>query len=624
MRTPSIATEPSASRAFRIGVVAGGLFLWTCMLTQPGCGDDGTGPSSTMTTTTTTSSGEGGEGGEGGHGGENAGGHGGEGGRGEGGQGGAGGMAQLQILAFNDLHGNLEPPGGSSGRIQEPDGTNVLAGGVAFLASRIDALRAQNPNTVVVSAGDLIGASPLTSALFHDEPTIEAMNLVGLDFNGVGNHEFDQGSSELVRMQTGGCSPVDGCSDGNPFPGASFKFLSANVFVDEATNKTLFPPYGVREVDGVNVAFVGMTLEGTATIVSPLGVSGLSFHDEAETVNALVPELRAQGIEAIVVLLHEGGQPTGSYNECPGISGPVVQIVEAMDPAVDVVVSGHTHQAYTCVINGKLVTSAASYGRLVTDIDLTLDRATGDVVEAQAENVIVRREQPDVVLEDFVSLYKDLAAPLATLPVGNISADLTIIPDAAGQTTLGFVIADAMLEATEGPLLGGAQIAFMNPGGVRASLLYAAAQGEETSGIVTYGEVFTVQPFGNNLVVLTLTGAQLKALLEQQFIPDGNGGFEVSILHPSAGFTYSFSASAPLGARIDASSLRLEGTPIDPAQSYRVTVNSFNASGGDGTTVLLQGTDRVGGALDLDATRAYITAHAPVSPPALDRITLLP
>ncbi|WP_437587758.1 bifunctional metallophosphatase/5'-nucleotidase [Sorangium sp. So ce1000] len=580
------------------------------------------------------SGGSGGAGGSGGSGGSGAAGSGGsDGAGGSGGSDGTGGSGgssadtvSVQILAFNDFHGNLEPPAGSSGRITMPDTTQVNAGGVAYFASRIAALRATNPNTVVVSAGDLIGASPLVSALFHDEPTIEAMNLVGLDINGVGNHEFDKGTSELLRMQYGGCSPVDGCADGSFFAGASFQFLSANVVVDTTTGKTLFPRYDVREFDGVKIAFIGMTLEGTPSIVTPIGVAGLSFMDEVDTVNAIVPELQAQGIEAIVVVLHEGGYPTGHFNECPEISGPIIDIATNIDPAVDVIVSGHTHQAYNCILGDKIVTSAASFGRLVTDIDLEISRSTGEVTAKTANNVVVTRDAPDAGVDALVTRYKDLAAPLANTQVGTITAtlDRAVPATGAGLFTMGAVIADAQLAATREARTGGAEIAFMNPGGVRADLTYAASPTEVLDGVVTFGEVFTVQPFGNSLVVMTLTGAQIHTLLEQQFRQEAGGALRSLILQVSDGFTYTYSQSAPVGAKVDIATIRINGVPIEAARTYRVTVNSFLATGGDGFTVLNDGTDRLGGALDLEALRDYFAANSPVSPPALDRITAVP
>lgn len=530
-------------------------------------------------------------------------------------------VVHVQLLAFNDLHGNLEPPQGSAGTIKLPDDTTVDTGGAAFLAARVAALRAENPNTVVVSAGDLIGASPLVSALFHDEPTIEVMNQIGLAYNAVGNHEFDDGKDELLRMQAGGCHP-EGCGDDTPFPGASFQFLAANVLTSEDPIETLFPSHAVHEVGGARIGFIGMTLVGTPAIVTPAGIAGLTFVDEAERANALVPELLSEGVTAIVLLIHEGGYQTGFYDECPEISGPIVEIVENLDAEIDVVVSGHTHQAYNCEIAGKVVTSAASFGRVITDIDLEISAATGDVTGVTARNVLVTRDDADPDVEAFVLAYKDLAAPLADAPIGTISATLEryapmMLP---GMSTMGAVIADAQLAATADTMLGGARVAFMNPGGVRADLVYAAAPEEAEDGIVRYGEAFTVQPFGNSLVVMTLTGAQIEALLEQQFVE----GADPKILQVSAGFTYTYSESAPIGDKIEPSSILLDGEAVEPDQAYRVTVNSFMASGGDGFTVLVEGADRLGGANDLDALADYFAVASPVEPPTLDRVHVVP
>ena len=526
------------------------------------------------------------------------------------------GTVNVQILALNDFHGNLQPPAGSSGRI----GT-VNAGGVEYLATHVNALRATNPNTVFVSAGDMIGASPLISALFHDEPSIEAFNLMGLDFNAVGNHEFDEGIYELIRMQEGGCHPVDGCLDGDDFAGADFRFLAANV-TWQKNGKTVFPAYKTKSFDGVHVAFIGMTLEGTPTIVTPSGISMLDFHDEADTVNALIPELKKKGIETIVVVIHEGGFPSGGYNECPGISGPIVDIVERTSDEVDLFITGHTHQAYNCVIDGRPVSSSASFGRVVTDIDMVIDRSTGDMVSASVNNNIVTRNVAlDPFLTALVSKYQTLVAPLENRVIGSITETITRTANAAGESALGDVIADSQLAATADPAFGGAVVAFMNPGGIRADLTYAAS-GSEGDGNVTYGEAFTVQPFGNSLVTMTLTGTQIDALLEQQATAGGDGlGRTLQISHT---LTYTWNASAPNGSKVDIASIMINGVPIDPSASYRVTVNSFLADGGDGFAVLLQGTDRLGGEVDLDALVTYFENNSPVAPGPQNRITLIP
>lgn len=530
---------------------------------------------------------------------------------------------EVQILALNDFHGNLEPPAGSSGRV----GT-VGAGGAAYLATHVKALEQTNKNTIVVSAGDLIGASPLLSGLFHDEPTIEAMNQIGLDLNAVGNHEFDEGTTELQRMKNGGCHPVDGCLDGDGFAGADFDFLAANV-VNADDGKTLFAPYKIENFNGARVAFIGMTLEGTPTIVSPSGVAGFNFLDEADTVNALVPQLKQRGVEAIVVLIHEGGLPASlNINGCNGISGPIVDIVNRFDDEVDLVVSGHTHQPYVCTIDGKPVTSAFSFGRVVTDIDMTVDRSTQDVSGLTINNKIITRDvAPDAGVVALIARYAAVAAPIANRPIGNITQDLTRFADASREHALGNVIADAQLAATAGAGVGQAVMAFMNPGGVRADLLYASSAVGEGDGVVTYGEAFTVQPFGNSLVTMTLTGAQVERMLEQQFC--GTNDTAIRVLLPSAGvhYTWSLSAAAALdpGCVGDVvSGISLNGVPLSAAASYRVTVNIFLADGGDGFTTLIGGTSRLGGAVDTDAFEAYLVASGAVSPPALNRIDVIP
>lgn len=533
------------------------------------------------------------------------------------------GEVSVQLLAFNDFHGNLRPPSGSSGRIQTgPNAAvdRVDAGGVEFMATHMQQLAAQNPNTLVVAAGDVIGATPLLSALFHDEPTIESMNLLGLDIASVGNHEFDEGPDELLRMQLGGCHPTDGCLDGDDFAGAAYNYLAANV-IDTESDETLLPPYEIRRFGNASIAFIGMTLEGTPLVTTPSGVAGLQFLDEAETVNALVPELRARGVEAIVVLLHEGGAQTGLFNECTGISGALFQIVQNFDDAVDVVVAGHTNAAHICDIDGKIVTSAASFGRLITDIDLVIDENTGDVVEGVANNVIVTRNVAlDADQTALITRYETIAAPLANRIVGSIATTLVRAANAAGESQMGDLIADAQLAASVG---ASAEIAFMNPGGIRTDLVFEQISGGEAPGQVTYGELFAVQPFSNNLVTLSLTGAQIDTLLEQQWRSAGGVEAPPMMLQVSSSFRYAYDAARPLGDRVDPASVTVAGQPLDLGASYRVTVNSFLADGGDGFAVLRDGTDRVGGQLDVDALEAFVTANSPYAAPALDRITRL-
>jgi 5'-nucleotidase len=483
-----------------------------------------------------------------------------------------------------------------------------------------------------VSAGDLIGASPLLSALFHDEPTIEAMNKIGLDLNAVGNHEFDEGAAELQRMQRGGCHPVDGCLDGTGFGGARFDFLAANVANERG--RTIFPAYAIEKFEGVKVGFIGMTLEGTPSIVSPSGVAGLEFLDEADSANRYADELRRRhGVRAIVVLLHEGGvqsQP-GGINDCNGISGPIVDIVNRTTSQVDLFVTGHTHSAYNCVIDGRPVTSASSFGRLITDIDLELDRRSKDVVQVSANNQIVTQNVFKAMdMTQLIERYAVIAAPLRDRVIGRISADITQANDDSLEQAAGNLIADAQHAATASPETGAAVAAFMNPGGVRAPFTFAQS-GTEGDGNVTYGEAFTVQPFGNSLVTMTLTGAQILDMLKSQWC----GQPFPRVLLPSAGVSYTFDqsvaaeiAGAPCaGAANPVTDLAIGGTAVDPAASYRITVNSFLADGGDNFAVLRAGTDRLGGEVDTDALEDYLAPSltgAPIGPPALDRIDVVP
>jgi 5'-nucleotidase len=548
----------------------------------------------------------------------------------------------VQLLSFNDYHGNLEPPSGSSGRIGTTD-----AGGVEYFHTHLQQLKATNPNTAIVGAGDMIGASPLLSGLFHDEPSIESLNLAGLEVTSVGNHEFDEGTAELLRMQNGGCHPKDGCQDGTPFAGASFEFLSANVFLEKkhdaklwqtsqetatkrpgkpdakpkAKSAPLLPAYTIKTIGGVKVGFIGMTLEGTPSIVTPTAVAGLKFYPEAYMANYWAQNLKKAGANTIVVLLHEGGfQTQGSdINGCAGMSGPIIGITNQMSPDIDVVVSGHTHTAYICRMGTKLVTSAASFGRLITDIDLTIDRATGKVVTKTARNVIVTRTVPKAPEQtQLIERYQRVAAPIANRVIGRITADITRTANAAGESALGDVIADAQLEATKPANKGSAVVAFMNPGGIRADLTFNQQSGGEAPGEVTFGEAFTVQPFGNTLVVKTMTGAQIKTLLEQQFDNPSVGADR--ILQVSAGFTYSYNRSAPRGSRVDPASIKINGVTVNPTQGYRVTMNSFLADGGDNFTAFRDGTNTLGGEVDTDAIVAYFAARSPVAPGPQNRI----
>ncbi|QES48971.1 bifunctional metallophosphatase/5'-nucleotidase [Streptomyces venezuelae] len=554
----------------------------------------------------------------------------------------------VQLLSFNDLHGTLEPPQGSSGTVTErqADGTTkaIPAGGVEYLATSLREARKGKQYTVTAAAGDMIGGSPMLSGLFHDEPSIEAMNKMGLDVTSVGNHEFDEGRNELRRMQYGGCHPVEGCYEfGKTFEGSQFKYLAANV-TDDKTKRPLLSPTFVWKKGDVKIGFIGVTLEGTPDVVTAEGVKGLKFGDEVETINKYAAELNRQGVKSIVALIHEGGLPaSGAYNyDCnvpgagAGISGAIVDIAKNVDPKVDALVTGHTHQAYACNIpdpagNPRTVTSAASIGRLYTETTLTYDRKTKDVVRTavkspSAANHVVHRDQPKAPdMTELIGRWNALAAPIANRPQGFISADIQGRGSAEYEKPLGSLIADAQLEALAPADKGGAQLALMNPGGIRSDLAYKAA-GAEGDGVVTYGEAFTVQPFTNMMNVVDLTGAQLITTLQQQVSGPVNG-VNPKILQVSKGFTYTLDMTKAGADRIVADSVKLNGQAIDPAKTYRVAMNEFLAGGGDGFTVLKEHKNKLVGASDLDVFNAYLGKNSsetsPIAPPAAGRITVI-
>jgi 5'-nucleotidase len=525
---------------------------------------------------------------------------------------------ELQIVAFNDFHGQIEPPSGSE--ILYYNTTNypfkAEVGGATYLATQIKALRATNPNTFIVSAGDCIGASPVVSALFHDEPTIEALSEIGLDYSAVGNHEFDKGVSELLRMQYGCCHQVDGCQDKDRFVGAGYNYLTANV-VNNSTNSTLFPPYKIREIEGIPVAFIGVSLKDTPTVVTPSGVRGLAFLDEADSINAVVGELKKKGIKTIIVLIHNGGKQDGLPSESRNFSGPIIDIVKRCDKEVDVFVTGHTHQPYVSNVDGRLVTQADGQGRFLTDIDLVISKETGDVLLARAKNVPVTRDVPeDAEILELVEKYSALVKPLTQKVIGSITSDIPKKQSNSGESALGDVIADTQLYSARQE---GAVVAFMNIGGIRTDLFYKASE-NEGAGNVTYGEAFSVQPFGNSIITLNLTGSQIDELLEEQF--DNPQVGRNSTLQVSRGFFYTWNQSAPTGQKVDINSIKINGTTIDPEGSYRIAANLFLADGGDNFRVLNSGVDRVYGVSDLDAFIKYFQAFSPVSPGQMDRIAV--
>ncbi len=537
----------------------------------------------------------------------------------------------VQLLAFNDYHGHLEAstPGNIDG---------VAAGGAEYLAAQLAMLRKGHKNSLTVAAGDLIGGSPAFSGLFHDEPSVESLNAMHLDVSSVGNHEFDEGVTELIRMQYGGCHPIDGCYfPHNPYGGADFKWLAANV-VNETTGKTPLPPYWIKKIDGVKIGFIGMTLEATDTIVAAAGIVGWDFLDEAETANKLVPKLKKKGVETIVVLLHEGGSqtpPPGDVDACVGISGPIVAINDELDPEIDAVITGHTHLPYNCLLDDpsgkpRIVTSAYSYGRVVSEINLMIDKRSGEVRRNRStavNHVVVQADlSPDPAQTAIIAKWQPLYDAAGTTPVGSITADINRGgvggSDRGVESAAGNLVADAQLWSTSA---SGAQVAFMNPGGLRSDLTYANSTGEG-DGVVTYGEAFTFQPFGNTLVTYPMNGAQIISVLEQQCQPLGSSR---PFLHlgVSQGLTYDLAKTIAAGncTAVAVSNVKLNGVALDPAATYMVTVNNFLADGGDNFTTFGTITaPRLDGGNDLQAFVNYLGTFSPLSPPSTDRVNELP
>ena len=527
----------------------------------------------------------------------------------------------VRLIGINDLHGNLEPPTGSSGVVPIPGQPSVPAGGVSYLSTHVQQLKQQVPNSFVVGQGDLIGASPLASALFHDEPTIEVLNKVGMTVTTAGNHEFDEGYRELLRVQTGGCNATDGCQFHNPYRGAKFPFLGSNVTF-KGTQFPALPPFWLSYAQGVPIGYIGMPLKGTPEIVAAAGIKDLDFGDEVAAANRYANLLDLLGVKTIVMLIHQGDTPgPGGPNDCNNVAGVGRTIAERVSSKIDVVYAGHSHQQFNCTVNDpagnpRPYIQGLSFGRVLSVVDLKVDRRTKDAIRSQTRtnnHIVTKDVALDPAVEALVQEARSKSAPIANQPIGAVTSNIVRAAVPSGESQLGNLIADAQLAGTQA---AGGQIALMNPGGVRADLTFPTSPVGEGDGVVTYGEAFTVQPFGNVMTTLTLTGAQLKTVLEQQWQPT-----VTRILQPSAGFTYTWTEAAVVGSKV--SNIALNGVAIDPAASYRVSVNNFLADGGDGFVELRNGTNRTGGAVDLDAFTDYLEANAPVAPPATNRITKL-
>ena len=502
----------------------------------------------------------------------------------------------LRLIAFNDFHGNLESPGLAL-VLPEPAAPGktlrVPVGGMAALAGMVQRLRDSADNSLLLSSGDLVGAAPLVSTLFRHESTIDLMNRIGLELNVAGNHEFDGGTAELKRLYQGGCArpgsqtAITSCALDKAYGGARFPLLAANV--RDARGQAPYAPWVIKRYQGIPVGVIGAVTRSTPSLVVPSGVAGLRFEDEVAAINRAAAELRRRGVKAIIASVHEGGEvgaagQRADWNDsaCRGADGPIFDINRRLSPDVDVVFSAHTHQGYRCEIQGRVVIQATSYGRGLSVIDLVLDPRTRDIDRRQTRSInlpvlneltdagvrdrlatatrepygaLLRVSHPDAEIAARVAQYAAVVAPKAGQPVGRITGRFSRASAPGGQSdsAAGRMVADAQLAASLG---SGAQVAFMNPGGVRTDLECAAPP-----CTVSFGAAFSMQPFGNSLVVMSLTGEQIRRMLEQQFAPGATPGF----LSPSAGFSYRWLAAAPAGQR--AQDLRLNGQPLLPTQT---------------------------------------------------------
>ncbi len=523
----------------------------------------------------------------------------------------------IKILAINDFHGRL-PAGHMIG--------NRPVGGAAVLASYLKAAeQGIEHDTLIVHAGDQVGASSPVSGLLKDEPSIMFMNTLankycrykgGLDLISastspglfgdprcnmaatIGNHEFDKGVDEMMRLIFGGNHP-DGPFLENPWRGALFPYVVSNV-VYAKNGKHILPPYVIKKINGLQIAFIGAVLKDTPGIVTPSAVKGLTFLDEAESINKCIPELGAKHVSAIVVLIHQGGYQTsyqGDTLQGENVDGPIADIVSRLDDKVNVVISGHTHTFINAFLKNRhgkdiLVTQAYAYSTAYADIDLEIDRATKNIVRKSASIVTTYADAgpgltPDPEVSKLVAAAEAKVGPMIHQVVGQATTDITGEQNSAGESALGNLIADAQKSSFA------ADFAFTNPGGMRSDV---------KAGAVTWGVIYEVQPFSNDLVKMTLTGSQIYDLLNQQW-QQGPNESRPRMLQIS-GLSYIWDSTLPAGSRIV--KIFRNGIPIDPAAEYTVVVNSFLAGGGDGFSVLTKGTSRATGPVDLDAMITYI------------------
>lgn len=517
------------------------------------------------------------------------------------------GPIELNVVGMNDFHGHLEGGKFTYASAANPALATVQAGGIGHLGGALKAWRVQDPELMLVAAGDLIGGSPAISGMWADEPSLIALDMLGLRVSAAGNHEFDNGRAELLRQQKGGCDsarPDKACQFAPNYGGVKFSYVAANV-IDRATGKTLLPAYRIEQARGVKVAFIGAVTRATPGLVLPSGVAGLDFTDEADAVNGALRAARAEGATVFVVLIHEGGHTVDAYDEvdCKNLKGPIVDIANRIDPAVRLIISGHTHRGYHCKIGAKTITQAEMGGHVLSRVRLQLDPVSHAVRDIKVNNEVIKQGAypQDAQLAAYLASIKARSDVALSKTVANIAlTPVTRRQNRAGESALGNLVADAMLDAAR---VDNARIALMNPAGMRKELEAAPDLS------VNLGQVQAVLPFANTLITMDLTGAQLRAVLEQQWEQKFDDP-QRALLQVSRGFTYHWSAARPKGARIVPGSMQLDGKPVEDGATYRVVVNNFMAEGGDGFTRLKDGARiRDTGLRDLDTLIDYLARN---------------
>ncbi|GAA3659306.1 bifunctional metallophosphatase/5'-nucleotidase [Nonomuraea antimicrobica] len=556
----------------------------------------------------------------------------------------------VQLLSITDFHGYLTPMNDTAnGTVKDAEGKTIVVGGAPYIAAHLKNLRQGHQNSITFTTGDDFSGWPTEVAYHQDEPTIEFLNAIGVEFSAIGNHELDR-SLEFLRDRMGkgrcfGEVDVDSCftdSTGRRFSGADYPFSSANI-TRKGSTKPIFDPYVIKRVKvsggkSVRIGFINLTTPTTVT-------GSTSYQPEldnlplVETANKYAAELKRRGVEAIVANVHEGGSAGDVYDRCGNPSGPVFDFARQASPDIDAIITGHWHALFNnCMIpdpagNPRPVVEAANHGRLINELNLQLDPRTGDVIRSATTSVnhpVTRDVTPDPAMVRLVDYWQGRAAQTYARPVGQITGDITRTRAADGESTLGNLLADAeyadAVRADRGPvdlaLVATAPVKGSNS--LRGDLRFAkGTNAADADGTVLFGEAWAAYGYANPVLTVSLTGRQLEQALEQQWQTQADGTVRFSPLAVSSGVRYSFDASRQVGDRVHPANVQIGGAPLDTGRTYRVAALAYTLIGADGFSALTGFTDAVRNSRDYEAFRAYLQANETIAPPALDRVTAL-